>query len=138
MPASYLIDTVQRFVFSRGWGVLTDDELLWHAEALRADTRFDPGFRQIANLMDVRHVRVTPQGVRNLAQFNPFRPDSRRAIAVPSDLAFALARMFEAHTSSDQEQFRVFLALGPALEWVGLDPAALWPEREPDAIIGVP
>lgn len=136
MPGSYLIDPAQSLVFSRGWGVLTDEELLWHAQSLRAHPRFDPGFRQIVNFLELGEIRVTPEGVRNLAQFNPFRPDSRRAVAVASDLAFGLTRMFEAHTNSDQEQFRIFRAIGPALEWVGLDPATIWPEREPDAVFG--
>jgi hypothetical protein len=104
MPGSYLIDLEQGLVFSRGWGVLTDDELHWHAETLAAD----------------------------------LRRDSRRAVIVPSDLIFGLTRMFEAHINADQNQFRVFRALGPAFEWVGVDPAAAWPAREPDAVVGVP
>ena len=138
MPGSYLIDLERGLVFCRGWGVLTDDELLWHAETLHADPRFDPGFRQVVNFLDVSEARVSAEGIRAIAQINPFRRDSRRAIAVPSDLVFGLARMFEALTNSDQDQFRVFRALGPAFEWVGLDPADSWPAREPDATIGIP
>ena len=138
MPCSYLIDLERSLVFSRGWGVFTDDELLWHGKTLRADPRFDPGFRQIVSFLDVTEVRVTAEGVRTLAQINPFHKDSRRAIVVPSDLIFGLTRMFEAHTNSDQEQFRIFRALGPAFEWVGLDSAVTWPAREPDAAVGVP
>lgn len=137
MPASYLIDTTQRLVFSRGWGALTDDELHWHANTLRADSRFDPGFRQVVHFLDLGQIRVTIDGVRGLAQINPFRPDSRRAIAAPGDVAFGLTRVFEALTNSDGEQFRVFRSLGPAFEWIGLDPATIWPEQEPDAVIGV-
>jgi hypothetical protein len=138
MPGSYLIDLQRGLVFTRGWGVFTDHELLWHAETLRADPRFDPEFRQVVSFLDVSEVRVTAEGVRALAQINPFRRDSRRAIVVPSDLVFGLTRMFEAHTNSDQEQFRIFRVLEPAFEWVGLDPAASWPAGEPDATIGVP
>lgn len=138
MPGSYLIDSTRSIVFSRAWGILTDDELLWHAQTLRADPRFDPAFRQIGNFLDLSEVRVTAEGVRTLAQFNPFNTDSRRAIVAPTDLAFGLVRMFEAHTRSDPDQFRVFRAIGPAFEWVGLDAAASWPLAEPDAVIGVP
>jgi hypothetical protein len=137
MPGSYLIDVAHGLVFSRGWGVVTDDELLWHAKTLRADPRFHPGFRQVVSFLDLTEARVSADGVRGVAHINPFRTDSRRAFVVPSDLAFGLARMFEAHTNSDQEQFRIFRLLGPAFEWVGLDPAAPWPAREPDAISGV-
>ena len=127
MPGSYLIDQPRSLVFSRGWGALTDDELLWHAETLRADPRFDPGFRQVIDFLGLGEIRVSPEGVRTIAQLNPFRRDSRRAVTVPSDLVYGLTGMFEAHSNSDQEQFRVFRALQPAFEWVGLDPAAPWP-----------
>lgn len=138
MPSSYVIDAPRRLVFSRGWGVFTDEELLWHGRTVRADPRFDPGFRQIVNFLELTEVRVTVDGVRTLAQINPFHTDSRRAIAVSTDLVFGLTRMFEAHTNSDQEQFRVFRALGPAFEWVGLAPETPWPAVEPDAIMGAP
>ena len=136
MPSSYLIDQAQKIVFSRGWGVVRDAEVLGHAEALRADPRFEPGFRQVYSFLDLTEVRVSPDGVRSVAQVNPFHAGSRRAIVVPSDLAFGLVRMFEAHTNSDQEQFKVFRQLGPAFEWVGLDPTTQWPAREPDATFG--
>ena len=138
MPGSYLIDVPKGLVFSRGWGMLTDAELHWHAETLGADPRFDPGFRQICTFLDVTETRVTPEGVRALAQMHPWRPDSRRAVVVPSDLTFGLARMFEAHVRADPDQFRVFRTIGPAYEWVGLDASATWPAREPDAVIGAP
>jgi len=138
VAGSYLIDVAQGLVFSRAWGVLTDGELHWHAETLAADPRFNPGFRQIASFLDVSDMRVSPEGVRTLAQMNPFRRDSRRAVVVPSDVIFGLTRMFEAHINADQDQFRAFRSLGPAFEWVGVDPAAAWPTREPDATVGVP
>jgi hypothetical protein len=138
MPGSYLIDLQQGLVFSRGWGVLTDGELHWHAETLGADPRFHSDLRQICSFLEVSETRVSPEGVRTLAQMNPFRRDSRRAVVVPSDLIFGLTRMFEAHTNSDHEQFRIFRTLGPAFEWVGVDTAADWPTRDPDAVIGVP
>ncbi len=47
MPGSYWIDVSRGIVFSRGWGVLTDEEITAHAETLCAGSRFDPGFRQV-------------------------------------------------------------------------------------------
>jgi hypothetical protein len=138
MPGSYLIDQTRSLVFSRGWGVFTDEELYWHASTLRADPRFDPGFRQIVNFLDLTDVRVSPEGVRTIAQINPFRTDSRRAVVVPSDLVFGLTRMFEAHSNSSPDEFRVFRTLEPAFEWVGLDRVTAWPADEPHAIIGAP
>jgi len=138
MPGSYLIDGERRIVFSRGWGVLTDDEILSHAKTLRADPRFDPGFRQLLDFLGVSEILVTSAGISTLARHNPFRRDSRRAVIVPTDEAFGLTRMFSLYTDADPSQFGIFRTTGPALEWIGLDPASVWPERAPDAIFGVP
>ena len=118
MPGSYLIDVQRRIVFSRGWGVLTDDEIMSHASTLREDPRFEPTFCQVIDFGDVRELKVTTPGVRSVAQRNPFRPDSRRAVVAPSDEAFGLG------------------ALGPALEWIGLDPSTEWPTETPHATFG--
>jgi hypothetical protein len=71
MPASYLIDPARGVVFSRAWGVLTDEEILAHGRVLRADARLTPGFRQLADFRDVTTLGVTSEGVRRAAQNNP-------------------------------------------------------------------
>jgi hypothetical protein len=43
MPASYLIDQTRGVVFSRGWGVLTDEEILAHGRGRPGgDARLTP------------------------------------------------------------------------------------------------
>ena len=136
MPGSYVIDVERRIVFSRGWGVLLDAELIDHARTLRADRRFDPLFQQIADFSDVRELRVTSAGVRAVAENNPFERDARRAIVVASDAAFGLSRMFELYTGSHPDQFRIFRTLAEAAQWIGLEREAPWPTRTPDATFG--
>jgi len=138
MSDSYLIDVPRGIVFSRGWGVLTDAEIFAHAESLRSNARFDPGFRQIVDFRELREIRLTGAGVHAVAQNNPFRRDARRALVVVTDEAFGLVRMFELFTEADPDQFRIFREIGPALEWVGLEPDTPWPARAPDATFGVP
>ncbi len=101
MPGSYLIDVRRGTVFSRGWGVLTDAEIVGHAESLRSNVRFDPGFRQIVDFRDLSEMRATGAGVHAVAQNNPFRCDARRALMVVTDEAFGLARMFELFMEAD-------------------------------------
>jgi hypothetical protein len=136
MPGSYVIDVPRLVVFSRGWGVLTDDELISHAKTLRADPRLAPGFRQVADFRHLSEVRVTSDGVITVARHNPFPRDARRGIVVPSDGTYGLARMFQIYIEAESEHLGIFRALGPALEWVGLDPETPWPGQAPDALFG--
>jgi hypothetical protein len=117
---------------------LTDEQIAAHAEALRKDPRFDPGLRQIADFRELRDIRVSGAGVRDVARKNPFRRDARRAFVVSSEEAFGLIRMFASYTDSSGDQFAIFRAIEPALEWVGLTPETLWPVEPPDATFEAP
>ena len=136
MPASYLIDQPRGVVFSRGWGLLTDEEVLAHAKVLRADARLTPRLRQVADFRDVTKLGVTSEGVRGAAKNNPFGPDARRSFVAPLDETLGMLRMFGIYMNADASQFRIFRALGPAMEWVGLDAATPWPVQRPDATFG--
>jgi len=134
MPGSYWIEADRGLVFTRGWGVLTDDELLAHARTLRADPRFVPSYRQLVDFRDLSDVQVTSDGIILLARQNPFPPEARRAVVVPSDLVYGMTRMFQGRMEASSEQFGIFREIEPAYEWVGLDRASTWPSRAPDAV----
>ena len=136
MPGSYLIDVASGVVYSRKWGVLTDEQIAAYSETLRADPRFDPGFRQIADFRELTDIRVSGAGVREVARHNPFRRDARRAFVVSSEEVFGLTRMFGSYTDSSGDAFRIFRAIEPAFEWIGLDPTTPWPAQPPDATFG--
>jgi hypothetical protein len=136
MPVSYRIDVEGGVVYSRGWGVLTDEEIAAHAQTLRVDPRFDPGFRQIVDFRELTDIRVSGAGVREVARYNPFRRDARRAFVVASDEAFGLTRMFGMFTDSNAETFTIVRTLEAAFEAIGLPPTTPWPTRPPDATFG--
>ena len=136
MPGSYLIDVPRRIVFSRGWGVVTNEEVLTHARALREDPRFEPGFRQLIDFRDIDRFALTSAGVQDMAQRNPFRLDARRAFVVSQEEVFGMIRMYWSYAEADPNQFRVFRAIGPGLEWIGLNATEPWPATQPDAFFG--
>lgn len=137
MPCSYWIDASRNTVFSRGWGVFTDEELLAHATTLRADARFAPSFRQITDFRDLDGLHVTAEGVTRLARDNPFPRDARRAVVVASEAVYGMCRMFEVRMDVDPTQFAIFRAIEPAFEWIGLDPGTPWPTRVADWMFDV-
>jgi hypothetical protein len=134
MPAAYRLDLHFRVVWSRAWGVVTDEELDAHSRALRADPRFEPSFRQFQDLTDATEPRVTPAGLLLLAQINPFGKHARRAVVVASDVVYGLARMHEQLRNESGDDLRVFRDRADALAWLGL------PEdwTPPDAAPGDP
>jgi hypothetical protein len=127
-----LIDTQRGIVFSRTWGVLTDDEVISHATNLKDDPRFSPGLKQIIDFRDLVHMQLTSHGVRTLAHLNPFRPDAKRAFIIDNDDALALSRAFFTYTEAGVDGYTLFRGLEPAMEFVGLDPKTPWPAAAPD------
>jgi hypothetical protein len=123
MPADYTIDAERQLVYSRGWGDLTDADLLDHQRRLALDPRFHPGFSQLIDFLDVTSAgAVTAEGVVEVAKRHLYGPNSRRAL-VATDLAtFGLARMFEAYRdiAGGEEQINVFKRLDDAWAWLGI------------------
>ena len=137
MTTFYSIISERRLVLSGGGPPLAFPELVRHAEALRADPRFDPTFSQVVDFRGLK-IRITGgQGIRALASINPFSPEARRAVLVDSSLLFGLIRMYQALTSTDPAQLRLFAELEEAYEWLGLELPVIWPET-PDAIFTAP
>ena len=137
MAGSYLIDAPRGIVFSRGWGYLTDGEILEHARRLAADPRFASRFSQVTDFRDLSELRVTAKGVQRVSESNPFRRDARRAFVVASNEAFGMVRMFEQFADAEPGQFAVFRTLEPAMAWVGLEPSSCWPAAAPDETFGL-
>lgn len=137
MPGSYWIDQSSGTVYSSGWGIFTDEELIAHATTLRADPRFAPSFRQIVDFRALDGLHVTAEAVVRVARENPFPPDARRAVVVGSDAVYGMVRMFEIRMEADPERFAIFRDIEPALEWIGLDPGTPWPTRVADETFDV-
>jgi hypothetical protein len=118
MPAFYKIDKERRLVLSSGSGILNLDEALSHFERLLADPEFDPTYSQLMDFSQVERFDFTAVDVQQMALRKIFSKESRRAILVPNDLAFGLARMYEILRENGGEHgVRVFRNLEAALEW---------------------
>lgn len=119
MPGAFTIDEPRGLVLSRGWGILTDDELLTHARVLGADPRFRGDFAQLADLLGVSEVQTTSAGIQELAAINPFGPGSRRALVVSRGAAYGFGRMYQIVRKDDRDELEIFHDLDSALGWLG-------------------
>ena len=118
MPCAYTIDLARSLVLSRGWGEVTDRELLAHVRALTADPRFARNFHQLADLRDVTGVQVTAATIKEMARLNPFGAGARRALVVTSDVVFGMARMYQILRDESPDEFEIFRKLDDALLWL--------------------
>ena len=120
MPCGYIIDLARSLVLSRGWGIVTDRELLAHVRALTIDPRFVRNLHQLADLRDVVDVEVTAATIREMASLNPYGDGSRRAVVVTSDVLFGMARMYQILRDEPTDELEIFRTLDDALRWLGI------------------
>ncbi len=123
MPTAYHINSEFKVVFTRAWGTLTDSDLLECQRQINEDALFEPDMNQIFDFQDVKQVELTSQGIRHLANRNPFGAGARRAFVVkPGALAmFGMMRMFEILTDEYPDELRVqFDDVKEARSWLGL------------------
>ncbi len=114
------IDASDRVVTLAISGELNDEGLLTLPAQLRTAPEVEPDF---GLLIDLRHAvgrHVTTQGVRDLARLPlVLSPDSRRAVVVPSDFCFGMARMYQIlRDEGPGGDIRVSRDLDEARRWV--------------------
>jgi hypothetical protein len=132
VPTSFEINPALRLIESQTNGALTEADLTEHAQALKADPRFQPDFRQVWDMRLVTRFDVSREFVQLAASRSIFAPHARRAFITPSDEGFGLLRMFEAISEYfGRDQVEIFRDRESALRWLDLPP------RQP-AASGVP
>jgi hypothetical protein len=120
MPGAYIIDLPRQLVLSRGWGIISGDDLVAHASSLAADPRFESTFSQIIDFTGVDDVSVNTTTIHQLARLSPFGRGARRVFVAESDLIYGMARMFQMLREPVADEVHIVRAMGPALEWLGL------------------
>lgn len=124
MPVSYRIDSPNGIVWTKVTGVLTDEQLLRHKEALLADPAFRAGMKEISDVRDVERLDVTREGIRRFASFDAVHSSHLSAheiaLLVSDDLTFGLGRMYGALTEGNIGGVKVFRCESEVRSWAGL------------------
>ncbi len=122
MPISYRIDRERKLVLTTATGVLTDDELLDHKQALIGDPEFEPGMRELSDVRTIERLAVTPAGVRKMVALDQEHLDRlgdyRLAIVAPADASFGTARMYQMLTEANVQNIGVFRDMAEAEQWL--------------------
>ena len=108
MPADYTIDTSQKMVFSKAFGIMTDEDIYAHQNKLRDDPDFDPGFSQLVDCTGVTKADdLSTDAIYELARRHLFGAESKRAFVAPTKLLYGLIRMFQILTNDYPDELLV-------------------------------
>lgn len=122
MPAEYTIDKAQKMVFSKAYGVFTDQEVYAHQDKLRNDPDFNPSFSQLVDCTNVTNAdALSTDAMYELADRNPFGAGSHRAFVAPKKLLYGLFRMFQILTDDYPDELIVFKDLTEARRYLKLE-----------------
>lgn len=137
MAQEFQLDEIQRMVWVRCWGALTDQDILTHQTALRADPRFRPEFYQLVDTRAVTEVEVSARVMWQLGQSQLFAPNSRRAYVVSRDVLFGLVRMYGLYQGlRGRAEVRAFRTRAEAVAWLEVDDPEAQPAETPESAHG--
>lgn len=116
----YKIDVGRRIVFTTMTGVLSFEQVVAHAVALKGDSQFHPSFSELLDLRGVTQSELTSEELVRLAHtIDPFSPRARRAIVTGSEPMYGTSRMYQA-LREQESNIRVFRRMDEAHSWLGL------------------
>ena len=118
MPYRYEIDRSRGVVHVERWGELSRDEIVDSYRAIRADERFEPGFRQLSDMRGVLGCDLDGEAVRELSELKVFDRCSRRAFVVSTDVSFGVLRMYQAWAELGERVVHVFRDPREAERWL--------------------
>jgi hypothetical protein len=107
-------------VITRIWGTATDEDIHEHGRRLRADPRFDPTYKQLADISEVTEILVSTSTIEEISRGQLFTPGTPRAFVASNDAVFGLLRKYELHAESVGQTVAVFREREAAEKWLGL------------------
>ena len=124
MAAVYEIDPDRQILIVTMTGQITDEDLVGIHDHLRSDKTLKPDSALLIDLREANGTKITSEGVRALASLPlVLPPESRRAVVVPSNLGFGMARMYELWRGEEAGRIRSFRDFDEARDWLASDEA---------------
>jgi hypothetical protein len=128
MPLTYSIELNGSLILATASGTVTNQDLSDYVSALAKDVRVKPGMKELIDLRGAAGAEVTSNGLISLATFSVSQKErfrgTRCAIVADRDLAFGLAKMYEAYSKGEgiPVERKVFREFDEACKWLGIDP----------------
>lgn len=140
MPLRYQIDDEHRLVLTRGFGVLTDQEVFEYKQSVWSLPRV-AGYDELVDVTHVERIDIpSAERLRELARLSAAMdvlPPSRVAIVTSDLVSFEIARMYKVFRKLDRRSTRdvsVFRKEEEAIEWLKAPQPASRRGRRPSTL----
>ncbi len=128
MPAKHYIDNKRQLIITSWEGTAHDAEFIKAIKKYQNDIQNKSeyiNYNEIVNLSEVTSFKLSTEGIKNIGQIasSTDKSDGNRklAIIVSSNLAYGLARMYEAYRSfskKSKKEIRIFKKEKDAVAWI--------------------
>lgn len=128
MSVEYKYDEEKKFLYSRFYGVLTDEDLRSQAQAVADDPRIQPGVREIVDLRGVDSVEASNDSIGVIINIDMEHSEKlagqKTAIVAPRELLYGLSKIYEVlyELSQAPADIKVFRDISAARKWLELKP----------------
>lgn len=127
MSVEYTYDEEKNVLYTRLFGVVTDNDLRDQGEAVAADPRIKPGVRELVDLSGIEEIQGSSSSLERNIQIDTANSEKlagmRSAIVAGTDLLYGFARMYQtiAELRDSPLTVEVFRNIEDARKWLGLD-----------------
>jgi len=128
MPANHSIDNQAHLIITTWQGEARDVDLIEALKKYQAEIQNHPdyiAYNELVNFSNVTGIKLTTEGIKNIGKMasktDKHEMHRKLAFIVSSNLAFGLARMYEAYRSFSKtanKEIRIFKNEKDALEWI--------------------
>jgi hypothetical protein len=125
MPIKYWVDNRRRLVMAKGAGTLTEEDVFGYQRDVWSQPELT-GYNELVDMSQVEDITLpSVERLRELARLSAGMDapssESRFAIVAPTQLHFALGRMYKIYRGLDErstKKVRVFLSLDEAFAFL--------------------
>ena len=118
----YTIDEVQKVVFVRFTGEITDTDLIGIARETTSNPKFDPSFSEVVDLSGVTGGKVSTFAVQTVARrTSVYDRASKHVVIAPQPHGFGLSRMFQVFAEESRPNMVIVKTMDEACECLGLE-----------------
>jgi hypothetical protein len=119
MPLTHEVDPSRRIVIVTVSGDLGDEQLFELHDEIRKNREVKSDFGLLIDLRQARGRNITSSGVGALAELPlVLSAKARRAVVVPSDFGFGMARMYSLLREAGNGGIAVFRDFAEARRWI--------------------